>query len=110
MTKLPAAMFAALFALALNTATAEATKSNQDEAQTQTEVAERKIGRGEGTDWAGRRIETETQSKHIAQTATNAALAMTCQGKTGREKEKCLGSVQTGAANAGAGPKQKEVP
>jgi hypothetical protein len=108
MTKLLAAMLAASFGLVLNIAIAENAKSDQGKVQAQTDVTERKIGRGEGTDWAGRRIETDSENARSAPAGRNAELAMTCQGKTGRERDRYMGHAQGDEDNAGAAAKEKE--
>jgi ABC-type histidine transport system ATPase subunit len=86
MRKLQAAMFAAPFALILNNAIAENAKPDQEKAQTQTDAVERKIGRGQGTDWTGPRVETQADDARGAPSSGNAELAMTCQGKTGLDE------------------------
>jgi hypothetical protein len=95
MTKLLTAMCAVPFALLLNNAIAQNAQSTDGNAQAQTGTGERKIGRGEGTDWAGERVPPG-----------NSTLVMTCQGKTGRDKDECLGRAQDGQGNAGAPAKE----
>ena len=109
MTKLLAAMFVVPVGLVLNAAIAQNVESDQDKAQAQ-QVVERNIGRGQGTDWAGRRVPTEPENARSAPTDDNgnAQLAMTCQGKTGPDKDKCLGHAQGDEDNAGASAKEKE--
>ena len=96
MTKLLTAMSAIAFAVLFSNAIAQNTQSSDDKTQAQMATGERKIGRGEGTDWEGRRVPAEPENARTAPTGGDS-LAMTCRGKTGRDKDQCLGQAQENA-------------